>query len=421
MTDIRRTLLDQQTETFSTWYAGKMSYSLYGQSWQAYVNEMMAKVEYTPENYFKAVIDLYAEALQPDPEALRPFTQAVVPLLLRGEAICVVDNAGEPHFPERFECISDDTFTIAASFTRSLKDMMDYVVFAWGDGRQELWGKQVPEDLKPASRDGYQFIEESRGLLYRFALTDKGLGRMLAPLQDRINHSIVDQTLVSEMYARPFWYLLKYQKPPVNPYVHESVGFEHPVTETRRKGEATRIFTSSSEGPFGQLDPSNLNDMLSQHDKLVGRMGQISGIPQFYLSLNSSDVPSGTALKQLSARFNKKVGRMRDSIEPQLRELAGLLGVPAEDSLWPEGDDLLQDAMDAHGLALTQMGYPLEYVAEVVTPGVDLDEYLDDGASMMTPDQIAAYASNPGQIAGQPQGVTAAGARPADPAPSPAS
>ena len=58
-----------------------------------------------------------------------------------------------------------------------------------------------------------------------------------------------------------------------------------------------------------------------------------------------------------------------------------LLGVPAagELKLWPSSDDLLQDAIDAHGLALTTMGYPLEYVSEVVTPGVDLDDYLDDG------------------------------------------
>ena len=91
--------------------------------------------------------------------------------------------------------------------------------------------------------------------------------------------------------------------------------------------------------------------------------------------------------------------------------MATLVGVKVdagEDELhlWDTSDDLLQEALDAHGEALFRMGYPLEYIAEVVTPGVNLDDYMDDGFDESqhgpTPDQIAAYANNPGQLAGQP-------------------
>lgn len=404
--DARQVLLRQKTKTYAAWYNGKMSYSLFSKSWQDYVADMVEKAEQTPENFFKAVIDLYAEALQPDPEELKGFGASVVPLLCRGEALCVLDNTGAPHFAEHYEVLSDGDYTIAAVFTRSLATMMDYCTFAWSDGSQELWGKPVPDDLTPATRDGYQYIESSKGALFRFALPDRGLGALLAPTQDRINHSVVDQTLVGEMYARPFWYLLKYQKPVTNPYLEKEGDEERPVRHQKAGSDMPPLFTTSSEGPFGQLSPSDLTALTEQHERLIARMSQVSGVPGFYLNPSSGDVPTGAALKQLSARFNKKVGRYRDALEPQLNDLAALLGVDADANLWPEGDDLLQEAMDAHGLALTTMGYPLDYIAEVVTPGVDLDDYRDDGYGEMTPDQIAAYAATPGQLAGQPQGVT---------------
>jgi hypothetical protein len=119
---------------------------------------------------------------------------------------------------------------------------------------------------------------------------------------------------------------------------------------------------------------------------------------------------------------------MRDDITPVMEELATLLGVERtvevegqaknDFELWNTSDDLLQESLDAHGIALSQMGYPLEYIAEVVTPGVDLADYEDDSLGApptadlgqptdmtalgqtglpATPGQVKAYAQNPGQ------------------------
>lgn len=273
----------------------------------------------------------------------------------------------------------------------------------------------MPDDLSPADRQqGYTLVEETHGnTLIRFALDDRGFGAVLAALQDRVNHSILDQTVIAEMYARPFWYLLNTEIPPTNPYLPKQLqGDGSPLlTEQKGKGAAGRVFTTSSEGPFGQLVPPTITDMISYHESITSKVSQTTGIPEFFFKPGSGTVvPSGVALKVLSKRFNNKISRIRDDIEPQLEELAVLLNLqPAEgdDELqfWPASDDLLQDALDAHGINLTTMGYPLEYIAEVVTPGVDLDDYMDDGFSEgvgMTPDQIAAYAANPGQMAGQP-------------------
>ena len=413
--DIRKFLLNRNTQTFNSYYNGKMSYRLHGKSWEAYVAEAFPdlKSQSTSENIFKDVIDLYAQNLVPVPKELRGFSNSLVPLLSRGECPVVVDSSGTPHFPEHYEMVSDGRYTVAAIFTRSMETMEDFVTFLWSDGRGELWAKPMPDDLSPADNSkNYILVEETHGnSLLRFALDDKGFGTALAALQDRVNHSILDQTVIAEMYARPFWYLLNTEIPPTNPYLPKQVASDgSPVlTEQKGSGSAGRVFTTSSEGPFGQLEPPTITDMIAYHDSITNKVSQTTGIPEFFFK-PGNQVPSGVALKVLSRRFNNKIARIREDIEPQLEELAQLLGITPADGdtelkFWPSSDDLLQDALDAHGINLTTMGYPIEYIAEVVTPGVDLDDYRDDGyneAVQMSPDQIAAYAANPGQLAGQP-------------------
>lgn len=422
-------LLGRDSQTYGTYYNGKMSYTLHGKAWEDYVAEAFPELKnmQTSENIYKSVIDLYAENLVPQPDQLRGFSNVLVPLLSRGECPVVVDSAGTPHFPEHYEMVSDGRFTVAAIFTRNLELMQDFVTFASSDGRTRLYSKDVPADLTAATKEGYQFVEETPGnSLFRFALDDKGFGGSLAALQDRINHSIIDQTVVAEMYARPFWYLLNVELPVSNPYMPAAAG---PETEAMREhkgdGASGRIFTTSSEGPFGQLDPPTISDMIAYHDSIVDKVSQSTGIPQFYFKPGSGTPPTGVALKVLSKRFNNKVARIREDLEPVLEELAALLGVEktGEDSdgkpayeFWNTEDDLLQESLDAHGISLSQMGYPLEYIASVVTPGVDLDDYEEEGGLPSapgpvdmtamgqpglpaTPGQVQAYASDPGQRA----------------------
>lgn len=439
MTKLEAFLLTQQTKTYTAYYNGKFSYTLHGKAWEAYVAEAFPdlKSQQTSENVFKTVIDLYAENLVPQPEELQGFSNCLVPLLSRGEAVVVVDSANEVHYPEHFEIISDGRYTVAAIYTRSLEKMEDYITFAYSDGRTRLFAKPVPDDFAAADHtQGFSFVEEKTGnTLYRFALDDKGFGASLAALQDRVNHSIIDQTVVAEMYARPFWYLLNVDLPPKNPFMPATAQVDAgAMQEQDTKGQiGGRIFTTSSDGPFGQLDPPTIGDMIAYHDSILDKGPQSFGIPAFYFKPGSGTPPTGVALMVLSKRFNNKVNRMRDDLQETLEDLAAQLGVPKhvktegekddpnapEYDLWPNDDDLMQEAKDAHGISLSQMGYPLGYIATVVTPGVDLDDYEDDsmgepvppagGAPDMTalgqkglpatPGQVQAYAQNPGQRA----------------------
>lgn len=434
MDKLQAYLLTRETPTFNAYYNGKMSYALHGESWEQFVAEAFPdlKDQQTSENVFKSVIDLYAENLVPVPEELKGFSNILVPLLSRGEAPVVVDKSGEVHYPEHFEMLSDGKYTVAAIFTRSIEKMQDFVTFAYSDGRTVLYAKDTPDDFTPADKQGYQYVEETTGNeLFRFSLDDKGFGASMAALQDRVNHSIIDQTVIAEMYARPFWYLLNVSLNPQNPYLPKgSEADDDQFKEQKRHGAAGRIFTTSSEGPFGQLTPPTIGDMISYHDSIIDKVSQSSGIPQHYFKPGTGTPPTGVALKVLSKRFNNKLARMRDDLTPELERLAGVLGVERtreiegqeekKFELWNTSDDLLQESLDAHGLALSQMGYPLEYIAEVVTPGIDLDDYANDvdddptvdpsvpgqptdmtaigqTGLVATPGQVRAYGENPGQ------------------------
>jgi hypothetical protein len=433
-------LLSKDSPTYTGYYDGKMSYKLHGKSWDEYVEEAFGNLKglHTSENVFKTVIDLYAENLVPEPDELSGFSNCLMPLLSRGQCPVVVDSAGTAHFPEHYEMISDGNYTVAALFTRNLEDMLDYITFAYTNGKTRLFSKPIPDDFGPADHtEGYTFVEEKNGnTLLRFALDDKGFGATMAALQDRVNHSIIDQTVVAEMYARPFWYLLNVQMPPKNPYMPQSglVGTDA-FEEQKGDGAAGRIFTTSSDGPFGQLDPPTLGDMVSYHDSIIDKVSQASGIPQYYFKPGEGTPPTGVALKVISKRFSNKVARMREDIKENMEELAKLLKVPKNYKdpeteemsyeLWDTDDDLLQESRDAHGTALSAMGYPLDYIASVVTPGVDLNDYQDDSLGVpvpppgqpadpnapvdmtamgqkgltATPGQVQAYAQNPGQKA----------------------
>lgn len=440
MSKVEVFLLNRESTTYTAYYTGKMSYKLAGQDWEKYVIEAFPnlKNQNTSENIFKSVIDLYAENLVPLPEELRGFSNILIPLLTRGEAPVVVDPAGMPHFPEHFEMMSDGNFTVACIFTRSLATMEDYITFAYSDGKTRLFSKPVPDDFASPDRTGYTFVEETHGnTLFRFALDDKGFGATLAALQDRLNHSILDQTVVAEANVRPFWYLLNVALAPKNPYlpptVHQDDG-SGMLEQKGVKGAGGRIFTTSSEGPFGQLTPPDMSSMVNYHDSIIDKVPLTTGIPGHYFKPGEGTPPTGVALKVLSKRFNNRIARIRDDLKLELERLCDVLGVEKtgeakdqkgkdikEYQLWNTEDDLLQESLDTHGISLSTMGYPLEYIAEVVTPGVDLSDYEEEGGlpadgppmpgqpvdmtamgqpgTPATPGQVKAYEQNPGQRA----------------------
>ena len=166
------------------------------------------------------------------------------------------------------------------------------------------------------------------------------------PLQDALNKSVANLVVTEESYARPFRYLLSYKPESSNPFVAAGEYMQAMATaasnSVKRRFDPTRqqIFTHDGPGPFGQLDPADLLQLVKVQDAYAVKIGRTVGIPPYYLTQTSGDVPSGQSLRVLTARLTARVRRFQRDSGPVLRGLAQLLGIPEPDITWAPPMDL---------------------------------------------------------------------------------
>ena len=372
--------VEDRIRDYKEYYQGKITYpSIYGAEWREYIRDNYPNILQgcTSENVFRSAVDIYRNALTPHYlSSLSNNTHKWMnTLIIQGETVIVKDKGGNLFLPENPCAILTDGNNVTAMIrSMSIADSISYITFVSNDGGASVWGCSIEDVQDSPQPEDYHLIAEETGYQLAYVTTgDTQFGAGLAAIQDRINHSIINQTIIAEMYARPFWYLLNTTLPPHNPYLAAE---EQAPLASKSTGSSGRIFVTSSQGPFGQLMPPTIQDMIDYHDSLIDKVSNSTGIPQYYIHPGKGTPPTGVALKILTTRFNQAITSMR---EVMLSGIRGILDPDVnEDYLWPNLDEILQDSTDAHGLALSQMGYPLEYIASVVTPGVDLTAYGDD-------------------------------------------
>ena len=163
------------------------------------------------------------------------------------------------------------------------------------------------------------------------------------PLQDALNKSVADMVITSEVYAKPFWYLLKYKgssagsaAAPVNPFTKpEPTLSVNPAGTPGTFDRTSRsVFATDAEGPFGQLDPPDLTRLLKVQDGYALKVARTVGIPAFYFTMVSTDAPSGESLRVLNERRTSRVSNYQEAHIPVLRGLAQLLGIENPEPVW---------------------------------------------------------------------------------------
>lgn len=381
LSDIQKELLKADPQPYYSYYRGLID----AQALPPDIRKIAATeygetlLGYTSENIFKIVINTYATGLTAPRADLQGYNKALTPLLIRGAAPCIIQPNETLTFPENYTYITDGDYTMAAVFTRSLSQNTDYVTFIDSEGAAQTWSKPTKNPYNKDFAKDWKLLEEDTGYqLHMLTLPDTGFGPTLAALQNRINASIITQTRVADMYARPFWYLLNTYQPPENPYTNGDTPAPKPSSKPGQ-----RIFITDSQGPFGQLTPPTLKDVVDFHNTILEKVTQTTGIPPYYFTPGTGTPPTGVALKVISERYRQNIQAMRDTLNPTLQAILTSIGAtPDTDDgghiIWQSADDLTQDALDAHGIALTTMGYPLDYIATQVTPGVDLTAYETD-------------------------------------------
>lgn len=279
-------------------------------------------------------------------------------------------------------------------------DRLDWAAKLWAEGKQphargrvniyyadrvERWatrevltGSTLPEQpsawMRHRDDDGDDTIGHTMGVVpvcwfKREADEAEGYGLSaladVIPLQDALNKGLADILVLSETYARPFWYLLNYQAPNQNPYL------QYQEIQARQQGQwdptKQQIFTHDGPGPFGQLEPPDLGPLIEKQQAIRDAIAAVSGVPQYYLSQLSGHVPSGESLRVLSSRLLAGVSRIQAATTPVWRGQAQLLGLAEPDIRWRQAQQLDETDRVTNAQALHSMGVALE----------DIIAYLD--------------------------------------------
>lgn len=154
-------------------------------------------------------------------------------------------------------------------------------------------------------------------------------------LQDALNKNLADLLVLSETYSRPFWYLLNFRPTNVDNPAMAAQEWAQAVAglpDMRkpdpkfRPGEQ-QVVTHDGPGPFGQLDPPDLSRLISLLQDIKLHAAGVVGVPSFYFTQISGDVPSGESLKVLSSRLTSAVKNLQRETGPVWRGVGELLGL----------------------------------------------------------------------------------------------
>jgi hypothetical protein len=232
-----------------------------------------------------------------------------------------------------------------------------YLTFAGDDG-----GDTITHQFGKVPWAHLAFDADAQGGHGRSVLRD------VVPLQDGLNKSVADLIVGSESFARPLRALMNY-----NPDVRIDPQTGMPVQE-RLDFDPTKqsILGVRGPGPLTQLDPPDATRLTAVQEAFASKIARVVGIPITDVLPDIGNVPSGAALRVLSARRTNAVRDFEQDNAASLVRMMSLLGV--EDAFPEWADPAPVDGTERLDIAQAKadLGYPL---AEVLP---DLGEDPDD-------------------------------------------
>ena len=200
------------------------------------------------------------------------------------------------------------------------------------------------------------------------------------PLQDGLNSSLANTLVLSNSYARPFWYLLNYQpKRSENPLAAAralAAALQQAAPDIDMSGsdafnrERQRIFTTDSPGPFGQLEPPDLSKLLDLQDRFAAKVARVIGVPLYFFTQTQGDTPSGASLRVLTQRRTDAITDFQDGATDSVIRIGQLLGMTDPQPVWV--DPAPMDATEELAIADTKynrLGYALEDALAALNEG----------------------------------------------------
>src|SRR5699024_10503890 len=190
-------------------------------------------------------------------------------------------------------------------------------------------------------------------------------------VQDSINQTLANLLVLAESYSKPFWYLLNFRPTNENnpalaaqewqQAIHGLPSLQRDLEEDPFKPGEQQIFTHDGPGPFGQLTPADLSRLTTLLQELKVHAAGVAGVPTYYFTQTSGDVPSGEALKVLTSRLTAGVKSLQRESGPVWRGVAELLGIEVK-LRWAEPMPEPEDVKLANAVVKRDLGVPLEQV-----------------------------------------------------------
>lgn len=209
------------------------------------------------------------------------------------------------------------------------------------------------------------------------------------PLQDGLNTSLAHMIVNGEAYAKPFWFLLNFQPRDATNPMSVRQEYDQALGDLQRLNEGAarrfdptrqRIFTHDGPGPFGQLDPPDLTKLLAVQDGFAQKIARVAGIPNYYLTQNSGDVPSGESLRILTSRLTAGVQSFTREAAPVWRGFKQLMGM--DESAPRFGSPFPLSQTEALTLAAEEKALGLPVEVWLRTAGYDPNEADEAGVTL---------------------------------------
>lgn len=180
--------------------------------------------------------------------------------------------------------------------------------------------------------------------------------RDVIPLQDALNKSVADLIVAEESISNPLRAILNHEtKTKIDPRKgvaeEESIEFD----ETRN-----RLLGIKGKGPLVQLDAVDPSGLLRVQDAFALKMARVVGIPAYYFTEMSGDVPSGESLRVLSMRRTSRLRDFQQDATGPWQDIMALLGIPDVEPVWDDVAPQTEEERQEGAKVRADLGYPLD-------------------------------------------------------------
>ena len=182
--------------------------------------------------------------------------------------------------------------------------------------------------------------------------------------QNRLNKITADSVVSSEAIAQPLRYIMDVAPELLQPKLNPQTGRTEPPTLPFDE-RVNSILALTAKGPAGQFPGPDADKVLAMKNDAEQEIARVTGVPSFYLSQTSGDVPSGESLRVLSSRLIAGVSTFQQDATPAWKGQLELLGLDGSGLQW--ADPAPMDAAEKWEIAQAKQSL-----------GISLEDILTD-------------------------------------------